>query len=118
MSFDPHECLDCPLTALQALVWILAGVLAVGFAVWLAGRRPRGLPIVPALVGTLAVFCYLLGTFTIFKFGIVYVFSAWDLPNDFRSWRVSRYADLAVLASWYALTAWTWRVVRRRRRAA
>ena len=61
---------------LRVRILTLKTPLAVGLSVWLAGKRRRGPLIVPALVDTVAVFCYLLETMTAFKYGIVYVFSA------------------------------------------
>jgi hypothetical protein len=103
VSFEPVHCWDCPVPLLRCLFLQVVAVAALSAGQRLAPARGARRSLGAALL-TVSVLLYWIVTVYVLKHGVIWN-SGWHHGSlDFRQWRLSRWSDLALLVTWFALS--------------
>ena len=103
MAFNPIECWDCPVTLLPLILLLLIAFAILGAGVGAVSRNGPARVMGGVLLAAAGIL-YVGGTAVIVRLGVIWN-STWNRELTPDGWRTSRAADIALLASWYLLSA-------------
>ena len=117
MTFEPHDCWDCPVPYPGVLLSVVGGLAALLGAVVLVKAVSKWVRVSGGVLLVLVALWYVGVSHGILRFGVLWGRRAALFRLRPPDWPWSRAADLALLLGWYATSAVVVAIAMRRHRA-